>query len=203
MSSILSKKALWLSYFTVGYNILEGVVSVFAGSLAGSVALVSFGIDSFIESISGSVMIWRFRKHDVLTDEQTEAIEKRAIKLIGYSFIILGVYVLYEAGTKLYFQEKPETTLLGIIIAILSIIIMPFLSFLKHQTGKRLQSRSLVADSKQTMICTIMSIALLIGLGLNYLYGIWWADPAAGLVICLFLFKEGYSALREEELCSC
>lgn len=200
MSQLLNKKALVLSYITVGYNIVEGVVSIMAGVFANSIALISFGIDSFIESLSGSVMIWRFRKHDSLTEEQVEKMEQKAIKLVGYSFIILGLYVLYESGSKLYFQEKSEPSLLGIVIAVLSLIIMPFLAHMKHSTGKKLNSKSLVADSKQTYICTIMTIALLIGLGLNFLYGIWWADPAVGLIIAIFLFKEGYSALTSREV---
>ena len=203
MSQYLNKKALILSYFTVGYNIIEGVVSIMAGVIANSIALVSFGVDSFIESLSGSVMIWRFRKHESLTEEQVEKMEQKAIKLVGYSFVILGLYVLYESGSKLYFQEKPEPSLFGIIIAVLSLIIMPFLAYMKHDTGKKLNSKSLVADSKQTYVCTIMTITLLIGLGLNFFYGMWWADPAAGLVIALFLFKEGYAALTEKELCNC
>lgn len=201
MSQHLNKRALILSYFTVGYNIMEGVVSIMAGILANSIALVSFGIDSFIESLSGSVMIWRFRKHKSLSEEQAEKMEQKAIKLVGYSFIILGIYVLYESVTKLYFQEKPEPSLLGIVIAVLSLIIMPFLAHMKNSTGKKLHSRSLVADSKQTYVCTIMTITLLIGLGLNFFYKVWWADPAAGLIISFYLFKEGYEALIKKDLC--
>lgn len=201
MSQNLNKKALILSYVTVGYNIIEGVLSILAGIFANSIALTGFGIDSFIESLSGSVMIWRFRKHESLTEEQVGKMEQKAIKLVGYSFIILGIYILYESGSKLYFQEKPEASLLGIIIAILSLIIMPFLAHLKHSTGKKLKSRSLIADSKQTYICTLMTITLLMGLGLNFFYGIWWADPAVGIIISFFLFKEGYCALKEKDLC--
>lgn len=203
MTKVLSQKALLLSYFTVGYNIIEGVVSIVAGTTAGSIALISFGLDSFIESLSGSVMIWRFRKHESLTEQQVEKMEQKAIKLVGYSFVILGFYVLYESGSKLYFQEKPDTSLLGIIIAGLSLIIMPFLAYMKQETGKKLNSRSLVADSKQTYICTIMTITLLIGLGLNFFYKIWWADPLVGLIISGFLFKEGFEALKKNELCTC
>ncbi|TAL62555.1 MAG: hypothetical protein EPN88_13180 [Bacteroidetes bacterium] len=203
MTKNLNNKALMLSYFTVGYNIIEGVVSIAAGIIANSIALVSFGIDSFIESFSGGVMIWRFRKHENLTEEQVEKMEQKAIKFVGYSFIILGLYVLYESGSKLYFQEKPDPSLLGIMIAVLSLIIMPLLAHMKHSTGKKLNSRSLVADSKQTYICTIMTITLLIGLALNFFYGIWWADPAVGVIIALFLFKEGYAALKEKAICEC
>src|SRR3990170_4921602 len=125
MDSRLHKKALSLSYFTVGYNILEGIVSIFAGLLAGSIALVGFGLDSFVESLSGSVMIWRFRKYGTISKEEEEKVEKKAIRLIAYTFFILGAYILYESVKKLYFHEIPEPSLLGIIIAIISIIVMP------------------------------------------------------------------------------
>jgi len=203
MSSPLHKKALSLSYFTVGYNIIEGIVSILAGVLAGSIALIGFGLDSFVESLSGSVMIWRFRKHEQMSEEEEERIEAKAVRLIAYTFFILGAYVLYESIKKLYLQEMPDPSLFGIIIAIVSIIVMPVLFYMKYRTGKTINSRSLVADSKQTLVCCILSVALLIGLGLNYLYGFWQADPIVGLVTVIFLIREGYIALREEKLCSC
>jgi cation diffusion facilitator family transporter len=203
VDSRFHKKALLLSYFTVGYNIFEGIISIFAGLLSGSIALVGFGLDSFVESLSGSVMIWRFRKHGKISEEEEEKIEKKAIRLIAYTFFILGSYVLYESVKKLYFQEIPNPTLLGIAIAIVSIIVMPVLFYMKYQTGKSINSRSLVADSKQTLACVFLSVALLIGLGLNYLYGLWQADPIVGFVIVILLIKEGYNTLKEEKLCSC
>ena len=199
----LHKKALFLSYFTVGYNILEGVVSILVGVLAGSIALVGFGLDSFVESLSGGVMIWRFRQHGKISEEEEEKIEKKAVKLVGYTFFILGIYVLYESIKKLYFGEIPNPSLLGIIIAIISLIVMPVLFLMKYRTGKAIGSRSLVADSKETLACMFLSGALLIGLGLNYFFGLWQADPIVGLIIVVFLFKEGYTTLKEEELCSC
>jgi cation diffusion facilitator family transporter len=199
----LNKKALVLSYFTVGYNIIEGIFALFFGTLAGSIALIGFGIDSFVESLSGSIMIWRFRKHENLSEKEEERIEKKATKLVGYSFFVLGVYVLFESVKKLYLQEHPDQSIAGIIIAILSLVIMPTLFYLKYKTGKSLKSKSLVADSKQTLACVIMSVALLIGLGLNYLYGIWWLDPIVGILIALLLFKEGKEALEEEKLGCC
>ncbi len=203
MESRLYKKALWLSYFTVGYNIFEGIVSVFVGLLAGSIALVGFGLDSFVESLSGGVMIWRFRKRGKMTKEEEEKIESKAIRLIAYTFFILGSFVLYESVEKLYFYKTPSPSLLGIIIAVVSIIVMPVLFYMKYQTGKSVRSKSLVADSKQTLACMFMSVALLVGLGLNYLYGLWWADPVVGLIIVAFLIREGYATLREGKLCSC
>jgi cation diffusion facilitator family transporter len=203
MDTRLHKKALLLSYFTVGYNVLEGIASIFAGLFAGSIALVGFGMDSFVESLSGCIMIWRFRKHGKITEEEEEKVELKAIKLIAYTFFILGSYVLYESIKKLYFHEIPNTSLLGIIIAIVSIIVMPVLFYMKYQTGKSVNSKSLVADSKQTLACTFMSVALLIGLGLNYLYGLWWADPVVGLIIVVFLIKEGYTTFKEGKICCC
>ena len=203
MSSPLRRNALLLSYFTVGYNIIEGIVSILAGVLAGSIALIGFGLDSFVESLSGSVMIWRFRKHEQMSEEEEERIEAKAVRLIAYTFFILGTYVLYESIKKLYLQEMPDPSLFGIIIAIVSIIVMPVLFYMKYRTGKTINSRSLVADSKQTLVCCILSVALLIGLGLNYLYGFWQADPIVGFVTVIFLIREGYIALREEKLCSC
>ncbi len=203
MKSDYYKKALCLSYFTVLYNIGEFIVSIFAGFLAGSIALVGFGSDSFVESLSGVIMIWRFKKHGKLSEKEEEKIEKRATKLVSITFFILGFYVLFESLKKLYFQEKPETSLLGILIAIASIIIMPLLFYMKYKAGKKLKSRSLVADSKQTFACLLMSISLLIGLSMNYLYGFWQADPIVGLIITAFLFKEGYETYKEVELCSC
>ncbi len=203
MDTRLHKKALLLSYFTVGYNVLEGIASIFAGLFAGSIALVGFGSDSFVESLSGGVMIWRFRKHGKITEEEEEKVELKATRLIAYTFFILGSYVLYESVNKLCFHEIPDQSLLGIIIAIVSIIVMPVLFYMKYQTGKSVNSKSLVADSKQTLACTFMSVALLIGLGLNYLYGLWWADPVVGLIIVVFLIKEGYTTFKEGKICCC
>lgn len=170
-----------------------------AGSLAGSIALIGFGLDSFVESLSGSVMIWRFRKSGKISEEEEEKAERTATRLIGYSFFILGAYVLYESGKKLFLRANPDPSLFGIIIAIASIIVMPILFYLKYQTGKAIGSRSLMADSKETLACVFLSIALLTGLALNYWYGLWQADPIAGLVIVIFLIKEGYNTLKGQD----
>jgi divalent metal cation (Fe/Co/Zn/Cd) transporter len=202
-NSTIYKRALFLSYFTVGYNFLEGLVSVIAGILAGSVALVGFGLDSFIESLSGGVMIWRFGKHGKISEKEEERIERKAIGLVGYSFFIFAAYVLYQSVKKLYLREIPDPSLFGIIIAIVSILVMPVLFYLKYRTGRIIGSRSLVVDSKQTLACVFLSFTLLVGLGLNYLYGLWWADPVVGLVIVAYLVKEGFQALKETKLCTC
>ena len=200
MDAGLYKKALSLSYFTVGYNITEGVVSIVAGLLADSIALVGFGLDSFVESLSGSVMIWRLRKHGKISEEEEEKVEKKAVRFVAYTFFILAAYVLYESAEKLYLHEIPNPSLLGIFIALISIMVMPILFYVKYRTGKSMGSKSLVADSKETLACVFLSGALLIGLGLNYLHGFWQADPIVGLVIVLYLGKEGYTTLREGEL---
>ena len=116
---------------------------------------------------------------------------------------MLGAYILFESLKKLILREHSEPSLIGIIIAIASIIVMPILFYLKYRIGKSIGSRSLVADSKQTLACLYLSFALLIGLGLNYLFGFWWSDPVVGLVIVAFLIREGYETLKEDKLCSC
>ncbi|MFA6471035.1 MAG: cation transporter [Candidatus Latescibacterota bacterium] len=197
MDDRLHKKALFLSYFTVGYNIAEGIISIIAGTIAGSIALTGFGLDSFVESLSGSVMIWRLRKHGHTSEDEEEHKEKRALKLIAWSFFILGAYVFYEAVRKLYLREIPDPSLLGIIITLVSLITMPILYFQKYRTGKAMGLRSLVADSKETLACTLLSFSVLIGLCMNAVWGLWWADPAAGLIIVYFLVKEGREAFED------
>lgn len=190
----LNKKALILSYITVGYNLAEGLLSIIFGLVSGSVALVGFGIDSFLESFSGSVMIWRFSNLNT-ESAKNDIKESKAKKLVGYSFIILGVYVLYESLERLYFNKPPDPTVIGIIIAMTSIITMPVLYVYKKKVGERIQSYSLIADARQTLACLYLSIALLLGLGLNYLFSLWWADPLAGVFIVGYLFKEGYETI--------
>ena len=196
-SEALHKKALSLSYFTVAYNLVEGVVSLIFGYLAGSIALVGFGLDSFVESLSGFVMIWRFRKHGKISKEEEERIELKATRLVAYTFFALSSYVVYEAVTKLYFQEVPSPSLPGIIIASVSVVVMPVLFYKKYKLGKLIGSRGLVADSKETLACMVLSIALLVGLGMNYYYGLWQADPIVGLIVAGYLIKEGFGILRE------
>ncbi len=191
------KRALLLSIATVGYNVVEGVAAVTVGLLTNSSALFSFGLDSFTESLSGSVMIWRFGKER--SEEDEERMEQKAQKLVAYTFFILGAFVLYEAITQLIAHEEPEKSLFGIVVAVLSLIIMPSLMLAKYRTGRLLKSKSLIADSKQTLACVIMSATLLIGVGLNYFFGLWWADPLAAIAIAVLLFHEGKEALEGEE----
>jgi divalent metal cation (Fe/Co/Zn/Cd) transporter len=198
----LGRRALLLSYFTVTYNVFEGVLSILAGGLASSIALVGFGMDSFIESISGGIMIWRFSQTR-LSEAEEKKVEARAVKLIGWSFFVLAAYVLFEAIRKLMSHEVPDPSLFGIIIASTSLVVMPGLFIAKQRTGRKFGSRSLLADSKQTLACTFMSLALLLGLLANRLFGFWRADPVVGLLIGAWLVREGVETLKEDRLCSC
>ncbi|MBD3674527.1 MAG: cation transporter [Planctomycetaceae bacterium] len=191
-------KALALSYFTVLYNILEGAVAIFGASTSGSSALFGFGLDSFIESLSGMVMIWRFWKFAPDEEkEEFERVEHRAERLVAYSFFILGAYIIFDAGSALYWQKAPGPSLIGIGLAIASTIIMPVLFLLKYRLGKSIGSRSLVADSKETLACVLLSVALLLGLGTHYLWGLWWVDSITALVIAYLIVREGIEILKE------
>jgi len=191
----LQRRARDLSIFTVAYNIAEGIVSIVLGMAAGSAALIGFGLDSFVESLSGSIMIWRFTRHG-LTEEQEEKIESRAVKLVGWTFLILGAYVLYESGEKLILHEAPEASIPGLILAVLSLMVMPWLAASKRRTGEALGSQSLIGDSRETLACAWLSVALLLGLGLNAAFRMWWADPVTGLIIVVFLVREGLEMVR-------
>jgi divalent metal cation (Fe/Co/Zn/Cd) transporter len=187
--------ALTLSYITVVYNVLEGLVSLAFAVITGSPALLGFGIDSFVESLSGAVMVWRF------AGVGNEHREQTAVRLVGIALIVLAVYVAYEGSTALYFSEPPERSVVGLVIAVVSLVTMPILYVLKRRTAKRIESRSLATDAKQTLACIMLSVALLIGTGLHYTIGLWQADPLAALVIAAFLVREGYKAWTEQELC--
>ena len=187
----LYKKGLWLEYFNVAYNILEAVASIIFGIIAGSIALIGFGLDSIVESLSGGVLIWRLRQHGRISEEAEERLDKRATRFVAITFFILGLYILFESIKKLVLAEIPEPSLGGIIIAVASIVVMPFFVWQKYKTGKAINSRALVADSRETLACAFLSVALLLGLGANYLFGFWQADPIVGLIIVIFLFREG------------
>jgi cation diffusion facilitator family transporter len=198
MTSSIRQKALALSLFTVAYNLGEGVVAMIASSLSGSTALLGFGLDSFVESLSGMVMVWRFWKYEPDADEEEfEKIERKASRLVAYSFFALGTYVVLEAGHALYIQESPETSIIGIVLAIASLVIMPVLFYLKYRLGRSIGSRSLVADSKETLACVLLSIALLLGLGAFYVWKLWWIDSVAALMIAALILREGYETFWE------
>lgn len=190
----LYKKGLYLEYFTVGYNVAEAVVSIVFGHIANSIALIGFGLDSVVESLSGTVLIWRLRQHGKVSEEKEDAVEKKATKFVAITFFVLGLYVLFQSVKKLLVKEIPDPSLPGIIIAIASLGIMPILAWQKFDVGKQIQSQALLADSKETLACFFLSAALLLGLGSNYVFGFWQADPIVGLIIVVFLFREGREA---------
>ncbi len=189
--------ALLLEYFTVAYNAAEAALSILFGMLAGSIALVGFGLDSIVESLSALILIWRLRRHGVVSSEDEEKTERTAQQFVAVTFFILGLYILYESVGKLLGHEIAEPSPAGILIAIASILIMPILAWKKQAVGTAIGSRALIADSKETIACAFLSVALLAGLAANYLFGLWQADPIAGIIIVLFLFREGYEGWTE------
>ena len=193
------KRGLRLEYFTVVYNILEAIASIVFGSIANSIALIGFGLDSVAELLSALILIWRLRQHGKVSEEAEERIEKRATKFVAVTFVILGIYVLFQSVKNLMVEEIPDPSLPGIIIAIASIIVMPLLMWQKYKAGKQINSRALVADSKETLACAFLSVALLLGLCTNYLFGFWQADLIVGLIIAIFLFREGWEGWKEPE----
>lgn len=192
------RRAKLLEYFTIGWNLLEGIIAVGSGIVAGSPSLVGFGFDSFIESTSGATLLWRLRVDDEETRERREQI---ALRLVGVSFLLLAAYVTYDSITTLVWRELPESSLIGIAILVVSLIVMPVLARGKRTVARQIQSRALEADSKQTDLCVYLSAISLGGLGLNVLFGWWWADPVAALVMVLIIVKEGVGALRGETCC--
>lgn len=193
------RRALRLEYFTVGYNVVEAAAAIGFGAAAASIALVGFGLDSIVESLSGLVLIWRLSGSAALTHEQAERKEKLAVKFVGASFLLLGAYVAWEAVEKLLAGKAPEVSFAGIIIAALSLAIMPVLARAKRREGIRIGSRALIADAKETLACAWLSVALLLGLGANAVAGFWQADPIAALAITFFLFREGWENWNGEE----
>ncbi len=191
-----------LEYFTVGWNSLEAIVSILAGLIAGSIALVGFGLDSVIETSSGLALLWRLRHANERDAESRERAERIAVRIVGVSFLLLAVYVGFEAARDLWLRQAPEHSIPGIVIATLSLIAMPLLARAKRRVAQTLNSNALKADSRQTDICAYLSAILLGGLLLNALAGWWWADPVAGLIMVPIIAREGVEALRGDA-CAC
>lgn len=197
--SELVRRGRWLEYFTIIYNSLEGIIAVSAGVIAGSIALVSFGVDSLIEVTSGAVLLWRL--HSDVDKERRERVEAISLRIVGVCFVVLAVYVSYDSIKSLIKREAPEESAIGIVLAAVSVIIMPMLVRAKRKVARGINSGALMADSKQTELCTYLSAILLIGLGLNTLLGWWWADPVAALMMVPIITKEGIEGLRGETCC--
>ncbi len=183
-----------LEYFTVAWNALEGLVAVFAGVLARSISLVGFGVDSFIEVTSGAALLWRM---SVDADVQRrERNERRALRIVGTCFLALAAYITYESAMDLLSKKAADHSIPGIVLACVSLVVMPMLSRAKRRVGAALRSAAMHADAKQTEFCTYLSGILLVGLLLNALFGLWWADPVAALVMVPIIVKEGAEGLQ-------
>jgi divalent metal cation (Fe/Co/Zn/Cd) transporter len=191
------RHALWLEYATVGWNVIEAFVAIGAGWLAGSIALVGFGLDSVIEVTTASVLIWRLRCELSCRHNTHERAEQRALQVVGVTFFLLAAYVAYEAGTMLWHREAPQVSVVGLTLAVLSAVIMPFLGLRKRHVARHLGSKALAADAMETLICAYLSVTLLLGLGLNAWLGWWWADPVAALAMLPLILHEGWEALTE------
>jgi divalent metal cation (Fe/Co/Zn/Cd) transporter len=190
-----------LEYFTIAWNILEGGVAVIAGLFAGSISLVGFGIDSFIEVTSGVALLWRM---SVDADVQRrERNERLALRIVGLCFVALAAYLGFESIADLIRRQAPEHSVPGIILACVSLIVMPLLARAKRKVGTSLGSRAMHADAKQTDFCVYLSAILLAGLLLNAIFGLWWADPVAALIMAPIIAKEGFEGIRGEACQDC
>lgn len=188
--TVLRRRIRWIVAATILYNILEAIIAISAGTVASSAALLAFGLDSIVEVLSAAAVAWQFAAAN------PERREKTALRVIAWSFFALAAYVTVDAGLSLFGLKEAEHSPIGIALAAVSLIVMPFLSFAERRTGQELGSASAIADSKQTLICSYLSAALLVGLILNTLFGWAWADSVAALVIVVFAIREGLEAWR-------
>jgi len=193
------RRGLSLEYLTVAWNLVEAAVALVSGAVAGSIALIGFGLDSLIEVSSGSILLWRLHAdHD---EERRESVERSALKLVGLSLLLLAAYVAGDSVISLVRRKAPERSVPGIALAIASLTAMPLLARAKRRVASNLGSPALQADSRQTDICAYLSAVLLLGLLLNAALGWWWADPVAGLVMVPLIAYEGSEALRGKTCC--
>lgn len=195
----LVRRGLWLNYLTIGYNTLEAVVSIAAGLVSGSVALVSFGADSGIEVTSSLAAHWRLRADaDAARRARTERLTHR---IIGGSFLALAVYVTVESAATLRHREAPDASPVGLAVLVLSVLVMPLIARASRRVARALGSRALEADAAQTSLCAYLSLIALAGVGLNAALGWWWADPVAALLMVPIISREGVDGVRGENSC--
>ncbi len=198
--SALVQRGLRLETLTVAWNSAEAVIGIVAGIVAGSIALVGFGLDSVIEVSSGAVLLWRLRADR--DHSRREQAERLALRLVGASFLALATYVAADAVLTLWRRQAPEESLVGMALAGVSLVVMPLLARAKRRAAAELGSAALHADSQQTQICAYLSVILLAGLGFNAALGWWWADPVAGLLMTPIIVSEGVEALRGKTCCN-
>jgi len=196
----LLRRALWLVGLTLAYNLVEAAIAIWAGTAAGSIALLGFGLDSVIECAASAVLLWRLsvelRGGD---EERVETAERRARLFVGFTFLALAAYVLVESALTLISGDHPAASLPGIVLAAISLVVMPLLALAKLRTARGLGSGALEAEAKETLACAYLSFTLLVGLVLNAAAGWWWADPLAALAMVPWLLKEGVEGVRGEE----
>lgn len=185
-----------LAGLSVAYNVIEAIIAITAGIAAGSIALIGFGLDSVVEVSSGLIILWQF-SHRI-----PETRERLALRMLAFSFFGLAAYVGFESLRALFIGAEPESSTVGIVLAAVSLLVMPFISLAQRRTGRALGSNAVVADGTQTLLCTYLSAVLLIGLVLNSTLGWSWADPIAGLIIAAVAAREGLQAWRGEGCCS-
>jgi divalent metal cation (Fe/Co/Zn/Cd) transporter len=189
-----------LQYFTVAWNSLEGIAAIAAGVLAGSISLISFGLDSFIEVTSGAAALWRVSSES--NTERKERVEQISLRVVGVCFLALAAYIAVDSTVVLIRREAPNKSIFGMVVAIASLIVMPLLARAKRRIGAGLRSAAVTADARQTDFCVYLSAILLAGLLLNAIFGWWWSDPVAALVMVPLIAKEGIEAVRGETSCS-
>ncbi|WP_433350550.1 cation transporter [Micromonospora sp. CA-111912] len=194
--AVLARRVRWFVAATITYNVIEAVVAITAGTIASSTALIGFGLDSIIEVASAAAVAWQFAGRD------PEAREKVALRIIAVSFFALAAYVTVESTQALIGGTEADHSSIGLALAALSLLVMPVLSYAQRRAGRELGSRSAVADSKQTLLCTYLSAVVLVGLAVNSLFGWSWADPIAALVIAVVAVKEGREAWRGDTCCA-
>ena len=190
-----------LEHFTIAWNAMEGLVAVVAGAIAGSISLVGFGMDSFIEVTSGSVLLWRMSVDAQV--QRRELNETRALRIVGVCFLVLAAYITYESVLELWSRRAPEHSIPGIVLACVSLVVMPLLSRAKRKVGRALGSAAMHADARQTEFCTYLSAILLVGLLLNAFFGLWWADPVAAFIMVPIIAKEGIEGLQGKACDEC
>lgn len=193
--AVLRRRIRLLVAATITYNVVEAIIAISAGTVAGSIALIGFGLDSVIEVSSAAAVAWQFSATD------PERREKVALRVIAGSFFALAAYVTVEALRTLVSGDEPERTTVGIVLVAVSVVVMPFLSWAQRKAGRELGSASAVADSRQTLLCTYLSAAVLVGLVINAALGWWWADPVVALGLAAIAIREGRSALHGQTCC--
>jgi len=188
-----------LEYFTIVWNSLEALIALVSGLIAGSVALVGFGLDSLVEVTSGGALLWRLHQDD---ESRRERVERAALRIVGVCFVLLAIYVAYDSVSTLLARRAPERSVPGMVLATASLIVMPLLARAKKTVAAGIGSAAMSADAKQTEFCLYLSAILLGGLVLNAAFGWWWADPMAGLLMVPFIAKEGAEALQGKTCCT-